>query len=299
MSIMGQDSKKIPVVNRRQPAPGVPVQSSAPSLASSSMDGTYKFILSGLAACTAHAIHHPLYTLKSQMMFYGHDFRFGEFMRQATSPQFLYRGLVQRMVGIMPEKAMKMRAWDVVEGYIEKKSPNAKYTKWLLAGGMAGVATTVVGCPSERAMVLAMIRKQGFIQVVKDTGLKGLYKGWTATLYRDILFNTTLFTTRKIFIEQYCKMTGKTDANIPERIALGLVPGFLASVIGCPHDVVKTRMQGAKLYTPYRSCSTIFFDILRNEGPRNLMKGLIPRLIAVPSMMAWFVALDEEFKKRI
>ena len=40
---------------------------------------------------------------------------------------------------------MKMRAWDVVEEYIERRSPSAKYTKWLLAGGMAGVATTVVG----------------------------------------------------------------------------------------------------------------------------------------------------------
>ena len=96
-------------------------------------------------------------------------------------------------------------------------------------------------------MVLAQIRKQGFVEVVRNTGVKGLYKGWTATLYRDILFNMTLFTTRKMFIEQYCGMTGKCDPNVPERIVLGLVPGCLASVIGCPHDVVKTRMQGASL----------------------------------------------------
>ena len=96
-------------------------------------------------------------------------------------------------------------------------------------------------------MVLAQIRKQGVVQVIKDTGLKGLYKGWTATLYRDILFNITLFTTREMFVEQYKNKTGKTDLNILERIALGLVPGCLASAIGCPHDVVKTRMQGASL----------------------------------------------------
>ena len=53
--------------------------------------------------------------------------------------------MIQRMVGIMPEKAMKMEAWRIVGGYIEKQYPNAKYTKWLVAGAMAGVATTVVG----------------------------------------------------------------------------------------------------------------------------------------------------------
>lgn len=90
---MGQDTRKIPVVYGRQPAADVDLRvPMVPSFASSGMDGTFKFILSGLAACTSHIIHHPLYTLKSQMMFHGHDFRFSAFMRQAASPQFLYRG---------------------------------------------------------------------------------------------------------------------------------------------------------------------------------------------------------------
>lgn len=45
----------------------------------------------------------------------------------------------------MPEKIMKMYAWDVSGGYISDKSPGAKYTKWMIAGGIAGAATTVVG----------------------------------------------------------------------------------------------------------------------------------------------------------
>lgn len=48
---------------------------------------------------------------------------------------------------------------------------------------------------------------------------------------------------------------------------------------------------------PYRSCYTIFFDIIQKEGARNLWKGLIPRLIAVPSMMSFFIVIDEEYKK--
>ena len=95
-------------------------------------------------------------------------------------------------------------------------------------------------------MVLAQIRNEGFVKVIRDTGLKGLYKGWTATLYRDILFNMTFFTTREIFVEQYTIIRGESP-NPFQRIGLGLIPGCLASIIGCPHDVVKTRMQGASL----------------------------------------------------
>lgn len=49
-------------------------------------------MLSGGAACMSHIIHHPLYTLKSQMMFHGHNFRFGSFLKQARSPTWLYSG---------------------------------------------------------------------------------------------------------------------------------------------------------------------------------------------------------------
>ena len=54
-------------------------------------------------------------------------------------------GLVPRMIAIMPEKIMKMQAWDAAGGYISDKYPEAKYTKWIIAGGIAGAATTVAG----------------------------------------------------------------------------------------------------------------------------------------------------------
>ena len=52
------------------------------------------FALSGLAASLSHIPHHPLYTLKSQMMFYGKGFNIKQFVitsfeRRGT---FLMRG---------------------------------------------------------------------------------------------------------------------------------------------------------------------------------------------------------------
>lgn len=48
-----------------------------------------------------------------------------------------------------------------------------------------------------------------------------------------------------------------------------------------------------------KSCARIMIDIYRHEGPRHLMKGLLPRLIAVPSMMSVFYVINEELEHRI
>ena len=58
------------------------------------MSAGQEFAVSALAAGLAHLIHHPLYTLKSQMMFYGPDFRARRFFEQAWQQKhnFLYRG---------------------------------------------------------------------------------------------------------------------------------------------------------------------------------------------------------------
>ena len=58
------------------------------------MSAGQEFAVSAIAAGLAHVIHHPLYTLKSQMMFYGPEFRMGRFFQQAWQQKhnFLYRG---------------------------------------------------------------------------------------------------------------------------------------------------------------------------------------------------------------
>ncbi len=38
-------------------------------------------------------------------------------------------------------------------------------------------------------------------------------------------------------------------------------------------------------------------DIVRSEGARHLMKGLLPRLIAVPMYMSVFFVVNEELEK--
>jgi hypothetical protein len=40
-------------------------------------------------------------------------------------------------------------------------------------------------------------------------------------------------------------------------------------------------------------------SIARDEGVRYLFRGLVPRLLVVPSMMSWLYVLNEELEKRL
>ena len=95
-------------------------------------------------------------------------------------------------------------------------------------------------------MVLAHIQKKGFMDVVRSTGIRGLYHGFEATIYRDVTFNMAFFTFREIIVRIYRNQTGN-DPNPFQRTLMGILSGTIASVFACPFDVVKTRIQGGEL----------------------------------------------------
>ena len=119
---------------------------------------------------------------------------------------------------------MKMQAFYIAEGYMERRGTPPGLASWIAAGSVGGMATTVIGCPSERIMVIAQIRKQGVFDVIRQTGLKGLYKGGMVTLYRDITFNAVFFATTEFTVKQWSARTGK-KCNGWERFLAGLGAG--------------------------------------------------------------------------
>lgn len=64
------------------------------------MSAGQEFAVSAISAGLSHVIHHPLYTLKSQMMFYGPEFSLKTFFSNAKEQKsFLYRGKNQEFAG--------------------------------------------------------------------------------------------------------------------------------------------------------------------------------------------------------
>ena len=97
----------------------------------------------GVAAAISQMLHHPIYQLKNQMQVPGFNFR--GFIKQslANPSKTLYGGITQRIIAVMPEKALKMQAWEMTILMLTyaRNSEVKKVSSWLLAGSAAGTIT--------------------------------------------------------------------------------------------------------------------------------------------------------------
>merc|ERR1719466_197879 len=158
----------------------------------------------------------------------------------------LYRGLIPQLVGVGPEKAIKLTMNDFVRDQLRK---DGEVPLWggMLAGGVAGGSQVVFTNPLEivkiRLQVAGEIATVGervsAITVIKELGLTGLYKGARACLLRDIPFSA-------IYFPGYAhakQMLAGPDGHVsPGSILLaGTIAGAPAASLTTPADVIKPR----------------------------------------------------------
>ncbi|KAN0014473.1 hypothetical protein ACTFIU_000791 [Dictyostelium citrinum] len=195
----------------------------------------------------------------------------------------LYKGILPQMVGVAPEKAIKLTVNDLLRDLFGDKSKGEIYFPLeVLAGGFAGMSQVCVTNPLEIVKIRLQVQSTGpkvsAISIIKELGFSGLYKGAGACLLRDIPFSAIYFPT-------YAKMkTILADENGKlgpmDLLMAGAVAGIPAASLVTPADVIKTRLQvkanaGEQTYTGIRDC---FQKILREEGPRALFKGALARV---------------------
>ena len=135
-------------------------------------------------------------------------------------PTNLYRGAGIQLIGIGPEKAIKL--------YVNKLALD-NHIHPIVAGGLAGMCQVLVTNPIEYIKIQFQISKQIDI---KQINIKNLYKGLWPCLARDIPFSAIYFPTYS-----YLKDSGKSS------FISGLIAGIPAAYLVTPFDVIKTRIQ--------------------------------------------------------
>lgn len=199
-----------------------------------------------------------------------------------------YSGLSVNFAFISFEKAAKLAANDFFRGVLmDKKTNTISVPAEVLAGGMAGFLQSSITTPME----LLKIQGQGTgakfdaIATMKalhaEQGLKGFYKGWCATLVRDIPFSMVYF---PAYANLKClePMGGGAWWNLIS----GMIAGSLGGLLSTPMDVVKTRIQTNTKEGARPSYLKFASSIVREEGPQALLKGSTPRMICIGSLFA-------------
>lgn len=181
-----------------------------------------------------------------------------------------------------------------------------------MAGALAGSVMAFANCPIELLKVRLQVQDPSRVKLYKNIfecaqmtfasyGLRGLYRGFTATIIRDIPSFASYF-----FVYEYLRSSLRSpngDLKTTDLLLAGGIAGFgikcitspLIIIVGAwipcyPQDVIKSRMQASSAYKNSFDCA---MNIYREGGLRAFFRGFGPTMArAFPANAATFFAYE-------
>ncbi|KAL7730451.1 hypothetical protein ACLKA6_016674 [Drosophila palustris] len=260
------------------------------------LEATYRFTLASFAGATGATVVYPIDLVKTRMQNQRTGSMIGEVAYRNSWDCFkkvirhegilgLYRGLLPQLMGVAPEKAIKLTVNDFVRDQFTDKRSNIPVWGEVLAGGCGGAAQVIFTNPLEIVKIRLQVAgeiaggsKISALSVVRELGFFGLYKGAKACLLRDVNFSAIYFPT---YAHVKASLADKDGYNSPvSLLAAGAIAGIPAASLVTPADVIKTRLQVAarKGQTTYTGLWDATKKIMAEEGPRAFWKGTAARV---------------------
>ncbi|KAG0139735.1 hypothetical protein CROQUDRAFT_666065 [Cronartium quercuum f. sp. fusiforme G11] len=204
-----------------------------------------------------------------------------------------YRGLPPQLIGVAPEKAIKLTINDLIRSNTTDQSTGKISLGWeMFAGGAAGGCQVAVTNPLEIVKIRLQMQGElarvvgnepkGALHIIRQLGLIGLYKGAGACLCRDIPFSAIYFTSyAHLKKDTFGEGLDGKKLGFGELLSAAAIAGMPAAYLTTPADVVKTRLQSEarKGETAYKGLIDCFTTILKEEGPQALFKGGPARIL--------------------
>uniref|UniRef100_A0A0A9VX11 Solute carrier family 25 member 40 n=1 Tax=Lygus hesperus TaxID=30085 RepID=A0A0A9VX11_LYGHE len=174
----------------------------------------------------------------------------------------------------------------------------------LIAGCTARLCTATLVSPLELVRTKMQSKRLSYLEVhealrslLKYHGYRGLWKGLSPTLLRDVPFSGIYWVSY-----EKMKMMNKNKASFASCFIGGTVAGTVAAFVTTPFDVVKTyrqiEMAEKEILTEppsqaNKSTFSFLYSIYQRNGVRGLFTGLVPRIVKVAPACAIMVATFE------
>ncbi|KAH7152428.1 mitochondrial carrier domain-containing protein [Dactylonectria estremocensis] len=198
----------------------------------------------------------------------------------------LYSGVLPQLVGVAPEKAIKLTVNDLARGFLTDKRGDIPLWAEMVAGGSAGACQVVFTNPLEIVKIRLQVQgevaksvegtpKRSAMWIVRNLGLVGLYKGASACLLRDVPFSAIFFPAYSHLKKDFFGETETKKLGVVQLLSSGAIAGMPAAYLTTPCDVIKTRLQvearkGEATYTGLRHAAR---TIYKEEGFTAFFKG--------------------------
>ncbi|KAI0820247.1 mitochondrial carrier [Trametes gibbosa] len=228
----------------------------------------------------------------------------------------LYRGIAAPLAGAPPLNGLVFSTYrSLLQAQLGHEHTTPTLTQINLAGAGSGIISSLITTPAELVKIhqqslvrtsnsIALLRDRDvIIHIWRNHGLRGFYRGITATALRDVGYGA-YFTAYEATLRHWPRSAfegGGEDSTLARHsIAALLTAGGMAGVAGWvvtfPFDVVKTRMQSATTAAPtnpYRTTWSTIVASYRSEGSGVFFRGLAPTLIrAIPANMVMFTTYE-------
>ena len=205
----------------------------------------------------------------------------------------LYRGMSSPMLGISAINAVVFGVYGNVQRI--SSNPNS-YMSHFLAGSMAGATQSIITSPMELAKTRLQVQMdkigatkfkgptQCLSYIYQCDGIRGLFRGFGATILRDIPGFSLYFVSYEFLMRQ------KDDPGIAYTLFAGGSAGAASWLFTIPIDVIKTRLQidgmssnHSRMYNGVVDC---FQKSYKAEGYAFMTRGLSSTLLRAFPMNA-------------
>lgn len=279
-------------------------------------DSLYSFFLGSIAGCIGATVVYPIDLVKTRMQaqkhkaVYQNSFDCFKKIIAKEGVKGLYSGLGAQLVGVAPEKAIKLTVNDLIRKIGTDENGKITMSWEILAGMCAGGCQVIFTNPLE--IVKIRLQMQGNHQavtaaaaanpipvsgaeiphkrltagkIIKQLGIKGLYKGASACLLRDVPFSAIYFPTYAN-LKKYMFNFDPQNPNARHKLdswqllVAGAMAGAPSAFFTTPADVIKTRLQieSKQGETKYHGITHAARVILKEEGFGAFFKGSLARV---------------------
>ncbi|XP_040057113.2 electrogenic aspartate/glutamate antiporter SLC25A12, mitochondrial-like [Gasterosteus aculeatus] len=261
-------------------------------------ESAYRFALGSIAGATGATAVYPIDLVKTRMqnqrstgsfvgeLMYKNSFDCAKKVFRYEGFFGFYRGLLPQLIGVAPEKAIKLTMNDFIRDKFTTEDNTIALPAEILAGGCAGASQVIFTNPLEIVKIRLQVAGEittgprvKALSVVRELGFFGLYKGAKACFLRDIPFSAIYFPVYAHTKEKLADEDGRLGAL--QLLTAGAIAGVPAASLVTPADVIKTRLQVAARagQTTYSGVIDCFRKILKEEGFRAFWKGAGARVL--------------------
>ncbi|GAB4823941.1 hypothetical protein N2152v2_010987 [Parachlorella kessleri] len=271
---------------------------------------TRHLIAGGVSAAASKSATAPLETIKMQLV----TGRMGiitaaQRILQQHGPLGFFRGNLVDVARTVPSKAIELASYEAFKKGLRKwKQRDGQHVLpdaivGLLAGGMAGVLSTLATYPLETVRTRLAVTGPGscagvnnvlecVAKLTAEEGPRSLYRGLDVSLAGVIPYAALRLGCYDALKWSYKKATGKHHIDAQAALVFGAVAGVASSSITYPLEVARRRMMMGAIYPG--GVAGAITTIARQEGVAALFSGVWLGLVKqAPTFAIQFAAFEQ------